>query len=63
MSAMMSGRATDPNPSRCALGFKVRRPASFAVGSPHLSAAQPWATSCTVADNITSTTDIAMLMS
>jgi len=30
-----SGRITEPNGSKCFRGFKVRRPAYFAVGSPN----------------------------
>lgn len=40
------GRMIVPNISICFNGFKVRRPAFFAVGSPKRKATDPWAISC-----------------
>src|SRR3989338_4775289 len=40
------GRKMVPTGSTCMSGLSVRRPASFAVGSPSLYATQPWAYSC-----------------
>jgi len=40
------GRITEPNMSRCFIGFKVSRPKFLAVGSPKEWATAPWLTSC-----------------
>ena len=59
---MMSGRIMDPKGSMCAAGLSVRRPARFAVGSPSLLAIQPWATSCGMAESMTSPTEMRIVM-
>lgn len=41
----MSGRKTEPNISRCFIGFRVSRPRFLAVGSPKEFATAPWLTS------------------
>lgn len=41
----ISGRRTEPNMSRCFIGFRVSRPRFLAVGSPNELATAPWLTS------------------
>lgn len=49
-----------PIGSRCLIGFKVILPKSLAVGSPSLSATQPWAISWKVTARSIGTKSIAM---
>src|SRR5260370_18292591 len=43
--APMAGKMIDPNGSMWGSGFRVRRPARFAVSSPNQEATTPWLTS------------------
>jgi len=42
----IAGKMIEPNGSMCGIGFRVRRPARFAVSSPKNSATMPWLISC-----------------
>lgn len=42
-----------PIGSMCGIGFKVRRPIYFAVGSPFLKATYPWEISWTITEKNT----------
>ena len=46
------GIITEPSGSMCFMGFKVRRPASLAVGSPNIWATYPCVTSCMTTEKI-----------
>ncbi len=60
----IKGKTMVPKRSMCFNGFKVKRPASFAVGSPKCRATDPWAISCkTIEKNKTTKENIVSIVS
>ncbi len=51
MKNKKTGNKIEPNKSKCGIGFKVRRPAYFAVGSPRELATYPCANSWMMTEN------------
>ena len=52
VSESRNGSRSEPNGSMCGIGFSVRRPARFAVSSPHQYATTPCESSCRMTEGI-----------